>query len=91
MDSNKYNVQLASYLKQKYQQGAVEGHELVVTLVAMAEDNKIKYPEIKPILYKIFHGNIEGMFRSLTRAKAIIDKELIHEIVEEVRDSCIEK
>lgn len=78
--------QLSNYLKLKFSGGEVEGYELVVALMAMVKDKKIDKSDIRPILFKVFEGNIEGIARSLDRASKVVDEKLLNEIVNEVRE-----
>ena len=77
--------QLAGYLKEKFLTQEIGGHELVVALMAMIKDGRIKENDMMKILLVVFNNNLEGVVRSITRANQILDDSLLTTIVDDVR------
>ena len=77
--------QLAIYLKKKFLTQEIAGHELVVALMAMIKDGRIKENDMMKILLVVFNNNLEGVVRSITRANQILDDSLLTTIVDDVR------
>lgn len=84
MYNSKQVKAIANELKRRFMLGEIEGHEVVVTLLAMAKAGKIKSDDIVDILLVVFSKNMQGVLRSLSRASSLVDDTMIDEILSEV-------
>jgi hypothetical protein len=84
-----YNEQqkraLALNLRKKFLDGEAEGYEIVVALLAMVKDKRLKEKDIKPILMTVHMNNPVGVMRSLQRAYEIVDDDMLNEIIQEIK------
>lgn len=89
MNNKLYNDQqkraLASYLREKFLTGEYEGYEIVVALLAMVKDKRLKECDIKDILMHVHMNNPLGVLRSLQRAYELVDDEMINSIIDEIK------
>ena len=69
-------------LREKYLNSEVEPYIVVVALVAMAKAGKIRNDSITAILNEVFKGFETDLIKGLTKAREIIDAELIDEVIE---------
>lgn len=83
-----YNEQqkkaLALHLQNKFMEG-VKGYEIVVVLMTMIKDKRLKESDVRPILMTVHFNNLEGVIRSLSKAQELIDDEMIDSILSEVK------
>lgn len=76
---------LSIHLKKRFMSGEVEGHEIVVALLAMVEAGNILLGDIKNIMMSVFFENHEGVMRALLRAHQLVDDVMIDQIIREVK------
>lgn len=62
-----------------------EDYEIVVALLALVKDEKIKENDILPILEYVFEYDMVKILNGLNRAKVIVDDKLIEKVLEEVK------
>ena len=85
MKYNRSQVEaIGDELRSRFINNQAEGIEIVVALVSMYQADRIDLDHFKDILRKVYTGDVEGMIRTLHQATALIDKELIDEILLEL-------
>lgn len=85
MKYNRSQVEaIGDELRSRFINNQAEGIEIVVALVSMYQAGRIDLDHFKDILRKVYTGDVEGMIRALHQATALIDKELIDEILLEL-------
>lgn len=71
------------YFRKKFLEG-YEGHEIVIALLALIKEKKLTEQDILPILNHVYMGNNMGVYNALNKARALVDDELINDILKEV-------
>jgi hypothetical protein len=71
------------YFRKKFIDG-YEGYEIVIALLTLLKEQKITEEDILPILDYVYMGNSIGVFNALNKARALVDDDLINEIIKEV-------
>lgn len=77
---------LKKYFRKKFIDG-YEGHEIVITLLTLIRQGKLSEEDILPIMDYVYMGNKTGVYNALNRARAIVDDNLIDDIIKEVDDN----
>lgn len=80
-----YAEYLKDYMQKKFIEG-YEGHEIVICLLALIKEGKIKEKDLLPILSHVYMGNNIGIYNALNKAKALVDDDLIDDILKEVKN-----
>lgn len=75
--------ELKNIMRKKFIEG-YEGHEIVIALLALVKDKKISEEDIIPIMDYVYMGNKIGVYNALYKAKALVDDDLIDDIIKEV-------
>lgn len=76
-------VDLKEYFKKKYLEG-YKGYEIVIALLALIKENKITENDIIPIMNYVYDNNFVEVYNALNMARALVDDELIDDILKEV-------
>lgn len=78
---------VAKEMQRRYIEGEVEGHEIVLALLAMEKAGRITIEDIRFILLYIFYGNRQAVIRVLAKAGNMVTAELIDAIINESQNS----
>ncbi|MFE6076111.1 MULTISPECIES: hypothetical protein [unclassified Paenibacillus] len=78
---------VATHLRNRFMEGNVEGHEIVVALISMVKAQKINIDDVAPVLFNVFFDNPEGILSALEKASTLVDDELIDSIINEVNEN----
>lgn len=76
-------IDLKGYFKKKYLEG-YKGYEIVIALLALIKENKITENDIIPIMNYVYDNNFVEVYNALNMARALVDDELIDDILKEV-------
>lgn len=86
--NKQYNEQqksaLGKLLQDRFMSGEAEGYEIVVALMAMIKDGRLKEKDVQPILMTVHSHNAKGVIRSLAIAKELLDEEMIDSILADI-------
>lgn len=82
--TSKQKKVISKELKRKFASKSAKGHEIVITLIAMANAGRIDLNDIEPILTEVFDGDFKKMLNALKIAHNLIDDELIDSVIKEV-------
>lgn len=74
---------IKEFVKLKFIEGT-EGYEIVVMLLALVSQGKLKEDDILDIMNYTFDNNLEGVTNALIKAKAIANDDIILKILEGV-------
>lgn len=74
---------LKKYFRKKFLEG-YEGYEIVIALLTLIKEKKLTEEDILPILNYVYMDNYIGVYNALNRARALVDDELINDIIKEV-------
>lgn len=75
---------LKEYFRKKFIEG-YEGHEIVISLLALIKEGKITKEDILPIMNYVYMGNATGVYNALNKAHTLVDDKLIEDIIKEVK------
>ena len=75
--------ELKNIMRKKFIEG-YEGYEIVIALLALIKEKKISEEDIIPIMDYVYMGNKIGVYSALYKAKALVDDDLIDDIIKEV-------
>ncbi|MGG4444855.1 hypothetical protein ABEX29_15945 [Brevibacillus porteri] len=71
--------------KEKVSTKAIEDHEAVVGIMAMAKNYTLNEESVRTIIHEVFDGDKERMAKALTVASHLIDESLIQKIISDVK------
>ncbi|NRS50274.1 hypothetical protein [Brevibacillus sp. HB2.2] len=71
--------------KEKVSAKALEDHEAVVGIMAMAKNFMLNEESVRHIIHEVFDGDKERMAKALTVASHLIDESLIQKIISDVK------
>lgn len=74
---------LKKYFRKKFLEG-YEGYEIVIALLTLIKEKKLTEEDILPILNYVYMDNYIGVYNALNKARALVDDELINDIIKEV-------
>lgn len=77
---------LKNYMKKKFIEG-YEGYEITIALLTLIKEEKIEEKDLLPILLYVYSGNRLGVYNALNKARALVDDNLIEDILKEVDDN----
>lgn len=77
---------LKEYFRKKFLEG-YEGYEIVIALLTLIKEKKLTEEDILPILNYVYMDNYIGVYNALNRARALVDDELINDIIKEVDEN----
>lgn len=73
--------EVIGFFKTKYESGQVEGYHIVVALIAMVKDKKIKLDDVHTMLIEILGGDMEKSLKALSVAHDVIDDNIVDQVV----------
>lgn len=84
MNSDMVQV-IINQTKEKVSTNAVQDHEAVVGIMAMAKNFTLSEEIVRKIIHEVFEGDKERMAKALSVASHLIDESLIQKIISDVK------
>lgn len=77
-------LEIGTYFKKKLEAGEAEDYEIIIALLAMVKDGKIKLSDIQPILFTVLSNDRWAVIRALKRANPLIDDDTLDLVLQGV-------